>query len=656
MFVKEILYCPECGAELRAGEACAKCGVNSQGGNARPARIESVYYCSRCMRRIEADGVCPHCGYDHRTGRNESPALCIGTLLCGRYQLGTVLGQGSYGITYAGWDETLEVPVAIKEYFPQGIAVREEMMDAVCASEGHEMEFAVCRDRFLREARVLAMMQEMPGVVRVQNHFEENETAYIVMEYLHGETLAQYAASHAIGAKELLDRLLDPVNALDALHRQGILHCDIKPQNIMVLEDGRMKLIDFGAAAQVDRNETVRFGSPGYAAIEQEQTEEGKYSIGAWTDVYGLCATIYDVLSGGKMKRAAERVLSDGLKPIRKLCGRLKRRQAKAIMDGLAVKPDRRIQSMAELRALLYNMPLPEEARRRRRILRGVTAIAAIFTALTLVLSASFFLGYIRPQILVWPYDEEYAALALKNVRISYDQQMGELDSIEEVLKQAASGNIPNFLDGYKAYAIASRVLQSYAQENEDWANRILQIMTGLGQVFEWSERSLDEYSYLEMIERSGERNTFYGQYMPLLRRIVPDEELREAYADEYIALLSDVLQCDRRAVSSLNAMVVGNFVNMNPAQRVDFLDDPASVWMTQKDRETLSFYPADGWRTQYMKDLRALWKAEDALSAFAEAFIAQHGEDGKTDPESQPALTPLPIPDVAIPTGIKLF
>ena len=167
--------------------------------------IGEKFYCSRCMREMDREGVCQYCGYD--PNRNVSPnVLEEGTLLQnGRYQLGTVIGMGGFGITYAAWDYTLSQPVAIKEYFLQNICQRDiHEGDQVTTDLEHESLFQVGKLRFSREARVLGTLQSIKNVVTVLDWFEDNNTAYIVMEYVRGTTLEEYVRKHKIDPQSLI--------------------------------------------------------------------------------------------------------------------------------------------------------------------------------------------------------------------------------------------------------------------------------------------------------------------------------------------------------------------------------------------------------------------------------------------------------------------
>lgn len=205
--------------------------------------------CFGCMQQKESSPVCEHCGYDENTG-NLPHQLPLGTLLNNQYLIGKVLGQGGFGITYMGWDQHLSTPVAIKEYFPSGVVHRHAQLgsDVICDSAETPEVFARHRDRFLKEARTLAQLSDIPEIVQIRSYFSANNTAYIVMEYVDGITLKEHLKrlGRPMTESETL-AIMEPVlKALQKVHAQHLIHRDISPDNIMLPTKGGIKLIDFG--------------------------------------------------------------------------------------------------------------------------------------------------------------------------------------------------------------------------------------------------------------------------------------------------------------------------------------------------------------------------------------------------------------------------
>ena len=281
-----------------------------------------VRRCMRCMHELAADQkFCPECGRPYGSVNTESFALKPGTILDGKYLVGEMLGQGGFGITYIGFDLLLEQKVAIKEYFPMstGMVSRENRSmvvwsTAMMGKTGTQKGF----DSFLKEARKMAKLGGIPGVVGVKSVFIQNETAYIVMDFIEGETLLKKLQREGPMPFDTCLSLLTPIiQALAEVHEHGIIHRDISPDNIMVRPDGRLILLDLGAAKDLDiqgRDGNVQssqmVAKQGFSPIEQYQRNA---SIGPWTDVYAMAATIYYCCTGILPPTAVDRIVDDTL-------------------------------------------------------------------------------------------------------------------------------------------------------------------------------------------------------------------------------------------------------------------------------------------------------------------------------------------------------
>ena len=289
----------------------------------------------------------------------EENLYCLrkGTRLIGRYTIEGVLGQGGFGITYLGMDELHKKKVAIKEFFPQGIVTRNiEYEDTVTVTlVGEKENYDKGKERFLKEAQTMAMFSKDKGIVKVLDFFEINNTAYIVMEYLEGVTLKQYLRENKrIAAEDLVELLVPLIEALDEIHSQGLIHRDISPDNIMVLPDGRIKLMDFGAA-----RDYTEFGEkslsivlkPGYAPPEQYQTHGVQ---GPWTDIYALCATMYKCITGENPPDAIDCLVDDHLKKISAFGIPVLPQIEEAIIKGMSVAANDRYQNVGDFCEDLY--------------------------------------------------------------------------------------------------------------------------------------------------------------------------------------------------------------------------------------------------------------------------------------------------------------
>jgi len=306
-------------------------------------------FCEKCMRPLGAEKVCPDCGT-----QPPAPAhhLKPGTIFNGKYLIGRAIGQGGFGITYLGRDLVLDTMVAIKEYYPNTEVTRDHnISNTVVPTAGLvPEEYSKALDRFLVEARILAKFSNEPGVVGVRDFFRDNDTAYIVMEYLDGITLKEYVRRKGPVPANVLLKLMEPVlQVLHKIHERGLIHRDISPDNLMLMKDGRLKLLDFGAArAFTDEKSLSIVLKQGYAPVEQYWNGDRQ---GAWTDVYAVCATIYKCLTGTTPVAAVQRAVQDELKPPSALGISITPQQEKTLMYGLAVKDTDRCRSMQELLA-----------------------------------------------------------------------------------------------------------------------------------------------------------------------------------------------------------------------------------------------------------------------------------------------------------------
>lgn len=280
-----------------------------------------------------------------------SYSLQRNTGLIGRYVIQEVLGQGGFGITYLGIDKLYGNKVAIKEYYPQKIAMRKAQYEDVVTVTSIEEKnnYNKGKKRFLDEAQVMARFNKNEGIVKILDFFEANNTAYIVMEYLEGITLKQYLGKYGvIQFRNLIEMMLPLREALIEIHSQGLIHRDISPDNIMVQHNGKLKLMDFGAARDYtesgNKSLTVIL-KPGYAPPEQYQTHGVQ---GPWTDIYALCATIYKCLTGITPPDAIARVMDDKFKEPDQLDGKLSPDIKKILWKGMNIFPEERYQDIVE--------------------------------------------------------------------------------------------------------------------------------------------------------------------------------------------------------------------------------------------------------------------------------------------------------------------
>lgn len=328
-------------------------------------KIENI--CINCMKEKNSHGTkCEYCGFDLTTAVIPAHHLKPFSILAGKYLVGRAIGEGGFGITYIGMDLNLEMRVAIKEYYPNGSAVRDINGEgATVQSQSRESRalYESGREKFINEAKTLAKCVDFPEIVTVKDFFKENNTAYIVMEYIDGKTLRTYLNEKGgrISVNETINMMKPLICSLGKVHKMNLIHRDISPDNIMICKDGSIKILDFGGArdfvANGDKSLSVMM-KPGYTPEEQYRT--GKEQ-GPWTDVYALCATMYRCITGQIPQAAWERVSKDNLKSITELQPNCLGEMAYVIQKGLSVYKKDRWQSMEELYDNLYKEDVVEE-------------------------------------------------------------------------------------------------------------------------------------------------------------------------------------------------------------------------------------------------------------------------------------------------------
>ncbi len=234
--------------------------------------------------------------------------LPAGTIL-NRYRIESIIGEGGFGVTYLAMEPVKQSYVAIKEYFPKRFANRQGGSTIVPnRSIEDQRVFKWGLKRFLDEAKVLARLDH-PSIIKVQRYFELHGTAYLVMDYCDGKPLDKYVdEGTGVSSRRIFQIFTALINALEHVHQQGIIHGDLKPSNILVRSDGTPVLLDFGSARQEMLRMAVGQVSDGYSPPEFYGTSD---KIGPWSDIYGLAATFYRLITGVKVPVATDRTSSD---------------------------------------------------------------------------------------------------------------------------------------------------------------------------------------------------------------------------------------------------------------------------------------------------------------------------------------------------------
>lgn len=364
--------------------------------------------------------------------KRESYHLGEGVLLQERYCIKRVVSYGGFGIVYEAWDTVLECRVAVKEFFPSGLVTREADVSEVRPVNGRRGAiFEKGKNRFLLEAQIMTRFDGKPNIVSIMNFFEQNQTAYIVMEFLEGITLKEYLRQEhtPIGVAQALEITIAVCDTMKELHKQKILHRDIAPDNIFLCEGGQIKLIDFGAARIVEQDNTLtKVLKIGFAPPEQYSSDKQQ---GIYTDVYALGATLYYMLTGRMPEEATNRQIEDMLAPPDTYNPQISRQLSNAILRAMALHPGLRYQTMEEFkRALLEkdNVQAPQEelkTRKRRRLAGSLL--------LLLFICVGAFAGFYY-----WQKERENAQLPEAEITIWFPVSEGESaeNSLAVILKE----------------------------------------------------------------------------------------------------------------------------------------------------------------------------------------------------------------------------
>lgn len=337
----------------------------------RKKLVDPNRLCMGCMAELARPGIpCPVCGFDVARYQRPGNSLPLYEIVNGKYMIGRVLGVGGFGITYVAWDFYQAKRVCVKEYFPREIAVRnlaghtysEQIYVSIhCGSQAYTQHLDKVQSAYMeglkaciKEAENLSRYYLMPGVVSIRDFFYGNNTAYIVMEYIDGIDMKRYAASQGgrLHPNVVFALLKDVLKALNAVHKDNIIHRDISPDNIMLSRQWKAILIDFGAAKDYANSMKAPIQLKyGYAPVEQYDREGNQ---GPWTDVYSMCASIYYLLTGVRIQEARERQQQDKVQRLQAMGVPVSEAQDAAIWKGLCIMPEERYQSAAELYRDLY--------------------------------------------------------------------------------------------------------------------------------------------------------------------------------------------------------------------------------------------------------------------------------------------------------------
>lgn len=375
--------------------------------------------CLNCMELCQEQyEICPHCGYVKGTAPKEIYHLYPGTVLNDRYIIGTVVGAGGFGVVYRAWDSTLEKMVAVKEYYPTTLVSRVPGEKQVYIyAKKRESEYYIGMERFLEEARNMARFSSHPHIVNVYNYFEENNTAYCVMEFMKGISFKTYIKQQGGIVKEetAIQVTLLVLDALKDIHKAGIIHRDIAPDNVMMItrenekagtEFINVKLMDFGAArfskGDTETNLTVVL-KPGFAPAEQYKSRSKQ---GPFTDLYAVGAMLYRAVTGVMPEESTNRIKEECLAQPKDLNPQITEKTNNIILRAMAMQSELRFQSTDEFRQALLeqkSVKNAEEELNRRKKKRKIGAILISFILVIGAVVGIFFYQNKKAQTILKP-------------------------------------------------------------------------------------------------------------------------------------------------------------------------------------------------------------------------------------------------------------
>lgn len=411
--------------------------------------------CSNCFREYdESYGMCPFCGYSDGDPAAEAFCLTPGTEIAGRYVIGKMVGLGGFGITYRAWDKKMDTVMAIKEYYPSGLVNRlPGETSVILVASKREREFIYGKTRFLEEARNMAKFNTHPNIVNVFDFFEANNTAYIVMEFLEGRTLSQILQKQnaPLPYDYCVNVASDVCAALKAIHKENILHRDVSPDNIMICDNGVVKLFDFGAArfsAGVENRVTVVV-KPGFAPPEQYDKVNRQDPR---TDIYALGATLYYAMTGTRPDESTNRKIEDTLVEPSKIEESIPEYVSTAIMRAMAIEQQYRFSTADEFESALKSgqkVATVQKVKSRRRMRRSM----GIAASMLIILGAAVGILY--------EINSRREAVTLPDAELTLWYIKPESDELDLAQKAAFEAVIERFTDEYSNVSITVEAVPS---------------------------------------------------------------------------------------------------------------------------------------------------------------------------------------------------
>lgn len=309
--------------------------------------------CYGCMEHKNGTGICPHCGYEEGAAYLAA-YLKPGTMLRERYLIGKALSQNGEGITYIAYDCNIGCKVLIREYMPEQLCARVTDSTLINVNYNHLAQYKALMAEYTELNKSLARLRSLSHLDPALDLFAENNTTYAVFEHPEGQTLLSYLKENAGELSwNTVSKMFPPLfTTLSLLHNAGVLHRGISPETIFVTAKGTLKLGGFCiSAARTNDTELDAELYDGYAAPEQYFADRQQ---GTWTDVYGICAVLYRILTGCRATDANTRQDFDNLVPPIELNSRIPAHVSEGIMRGLALDANERVRNITDLVTLLF--------------------------------------------------------------------------------------------------------------------------------------------------------------------------------------------------------------------------------------------------------------------------------------------------------------
>lgn len=628
-----------------------------------------------CMNCFSVKGpyeVCRYCGYVEGTPPEQPHYLRPGTVLKGHFIVGTAIGVGGFGITYKCYDATLGVIVAIKEFFPVGLVNRSpgEMKVGLLSGE-KEKQYKNQIKRFLMEAQSIAQFGKANDIVNVFDYFEENNTAYIVMEYIDGVLLKDYLEKQGALSPDIAMTIIEPVvEALKKIHASGIIHRDISPDNTFIAGEDSVKVFDFGAAILNDESgakEGEKVIKVGYSAPEQYRDSAGQ---GYFTDIYSIGAILYQMITGQKPIESTEREYKDELKSPLELGFDIEPNLDRAIMEALAVQPALRFQGIQQFDDAINGKRKAEYPKVKLRIRKRKRIMVACMSLLALAaigVGGLFFNNKIKhsdklynenakiekaTDIVVWVDNDKMkdtvektvsranmkVKSAVKSTKTSDGGQFTKEQKAENPKITVEVKNISDKNSGYKDMDAALKAAKDGKEKYPDMiqTDDITDITSGEKKMVSLKDNvyamlNLRDYSYMSA----------YSKYYPDMKQMPTSFDIVLMYA------LKDI-QTSRDKKSLMESRWYGkdgDYDNCKTVELDEILKNAGSgsesVYIDRKYRTLLSLYQnstdvnSDGTWDSSDEDIKSSIKQFDDVSADTVSWLKDKNNYGKKQFES---------------------